>query len=108
MAGKSHPSSSTNQTSQYRPDHHRREQEMSKEKDMLSPEDGAHSKKGHSLLSVPSRTSSQRNQSSPTSTGLSGATANDSRNSISEHSKESKGSRLGRRRNGSASSNRSG
>lgn len=82
--------------------------EMAKEKDLLSPEDGTNAKKGHGLLSVPSRSSSQRNQSSPTSTGLSGATVSDSRNSIGSRSKDSKGSFRGRRRNGSTSSNRTG
>lgn len=82
--------------------------EMAKEKDLLSPDDGGTSKKGRGLLSVPSRSSSQRNESSPTSTGLSGATVSDSRNSIGSRSKDSKGSFLGRPRNGSASSNRTG
>ncbi|KAK4160959.1 phosphatase PSR1 [Cladorrhinum sp. PSN259] len=77
----------------------------SKEKEYLAPEDG--SKKGRGLT-VPSRSSSQRVQPSPTATGLSGATASDPRDSIGGHSKESKGSRLGRNRNGSASSNRLG
>jgi RNA polymerase II subunit A small phosphatase-like protein len=83
------------------------EYDASKEKEMLSPEDSSGSKKGRGLLHVPSRSSSQKIQSSPTSTGLSGATATDSRDSIGGHSKESKGSILGRRRNGSASSNHS-
>ncbi len=65
-------------------------------------------KKGRGLLNVPSRSSSQQNQASSAATGLSGATANEHRDSIGGHSKESKSSRLGRRRNGSASSNRSG
>ncbi|KPM43357.1 hypothetical protein AK830_g3170 [Neonectria ditissima] len=82
--------------------------EMAKEKDLLSPEDGTSAKKGHGLLQVPSRSSSQKNQSSPTSTGLSGATVSDSRNSIGSRSKDSKGSFRGRRRNGSTSSNRTG
>src|SRR6266566_1936238 len=82
--------------------------EGSKEKELLSPEDGAQSKKGRGLLHVPSRSSSQRIQPSPTSTGLSGATASDPRDSIGGHSKESKGSYMGRRRNGSASSKHSG
>lgn len=77
----------------------------SKEKEYLAPEDG--SKKGRGLT-VPSRSSSQRVQPSPTATGLSGATASDPRDSIGGHSKESRGSRLGRNRNGSASSNRLG
>ncbi|KAH6885826.1 HAD-like domain-containing protein [Thelonectria olida] len=84
------------------------ETEMAKDKDLLSPEDGTNPKKGRSLLQVPSRSSSQRNQSSPTSTGLSGATVSDSRNSIGSRSKDSKGSFRGRRRNGSTSSNRTG
>jgi carboxy-terminal domain RNA polymerase II polypeptide A small phosphatase len=84
------------------------DRDMSKEKDLLSPEDGGKTKKGRNFLHVPSRSSSQRNQSSPTSTGLSGATVSDPRNSISGRSKESKTSMLGRQRNGSASSQRSG
>ncbi|KAK1510952.1 NLI interacting factor-like phosphatase [Colletotrichum costaricense] len=83
-------------------------QEMSKEKVLLAPEEGGNSKKGRGFLHVPSRSSSQRNQSSPTSTGLSGATVSDSRNSIGGRSKESKGSFLGRHRNGSVGSHRSG
>ena len=82
--------------------------ESSKERELLTPEDGAASKKGRGLLPVPSRSSSQRIQHSPTTTGLSGATAGDPRDSIDGHSKESKGSMLGRNRNGSASSNRLG
>ncbi|KAM0253218.1 hypothetical protein ACHAP5_000690 [Fusarium lateritium] len=74
----------------------------------LSPEEGSSSKKGRGLLKVPSRPSSQRNQSSPTSTGLSGATVSDPRNSIGSRSKDSKGSLRARRRNGSTSSNRTG
>ncbi|KAK3382344.1 HAD-like domain-containing protein [Lasiosphaeria ovina] len=66
--------------------------ESSKEKEMLAPEDGAGSKKSRGLLPVPSRSSSQRIQPSPTTTGLSGATAGDPRESIGGHSKESKGS----------------
>ena len=81
--------------------------EGSKDKDLLSPDDKASSKRGRGLLHVPSRSSSQRIQPSPTSTGLSGATASDPRDSIDGHSKESKGSMLGRYRNGSASSNHS-
>ncbi|KAK6859749.1 NLI interacting factor-like phosphatase [Apiospora arundinis] len=80
----------------------------SKEKQSLAQDDGASSKKGRGLLHVPSRSSSQKNQSSPTSTGLSGVTASDSRDSIGGHSKESKNSMLGRQRNGSASSHHSG
>jgi carboxy-terminal domain RNA polymerase II polypeptide A small phosphatase len=81
--------------------------EGSKEKEKLSPEDGAHGKKGRGLLHVPSRSSSQRNQPSPTSTGLSGATASDPRDSIGGHSKDSKASSTGQHRNGSVSSKHS-
>ncbi|KAK5992900.1 putative phosphatase PSR2 [Cladobotryum mycophilum] len=80
-----------------------------KDKDMLSPDDGEGSSKGRGLLQVPSRSSSQqRNQSSVTTTGLSGATVADPRNSIDGKSKESKTSFLDRHRNGSASSKRTG
>lgn len=84
--------------------------EMSgKETEQVSSEDRGTSKGARGLLKVPSRSSSQqRNQSSATSTGLSGATVTDHRNSISGRSKESKGSFAGRQRNGSASSNRTG
>ncbi len=54
-------------------------EEGSKEKESLAPEDGATPKKSRGLLHVPSRSSSQRIQPSPTSTGLSGATASDPR-----------------------------
>jgi RNA polymerase II subunit A small phosphatase-like protein len=63
-------------------------------------------KKNRGLLHVPSRSSSHKIQPSPTSTGLSGATASDPRESIGGRSKESKGSILGRRRNGSATSSK--
>lgn len=76
--------------------------------ELLSPEEGSVSKKGRGHLQVPSRSSSQKNQSSPTSTGLSGATVSESRNSISERSKDSKASTAAHQRNGSASSNRTG
>ncbi|KAK1254629.1 hypothetical protein MKX08_008624 [Trichoderma sp. CBMAI-0020] len=75
-----------------------------KEKEMLSPEDGEGSDKSRGLLKVPSRASSQqRNQSSTTTTGLSGATINDPRSSMGNRSRESKGSFLDRQRNGSSS-----
>lgn len=80
------------------------EAEGSKEKELLAPEEAPKSKKGRGLLHVPSRSSSQKIQASPTSTGLSGATAGDPRDSIGGQSKESKGSILGRHRNGTASS----
>ncbi|EMR86196.1 putative serine threonine-protein phosphatase dullard protein [Botrytis cinerea BcDW1] len=63
-------------------------------------------KKNKDLLKVPSRSSSNKIQHSPTSTGLSGATASEGRESIGGRSKESKGSFLGRRRNGSAASSK--
>ncbi|KAK3309630.1 HAD-like domain-containing protein [Chaetomium strumarium] len=65
--------------------------ESSKEMEMPTSED-ATSKKGRGLLSVPSRSSSQKVQPSPTATGLSGATASDPRDSIGGRSKESRGS----------------
>lgn len=77
---------------------------LGKEKDMLLPEDAESSGKSRGLLKVPSRSSSQqRNQSSPTTTGLSGATIADPRSSIGSRSRESKGSFLDRQRNGSSS-----
>lgn len=96
--------------------------EGSKEKTAYTPEEGSSSnsnsaanaaatsttKKGRALLHVPSRSSSQKIQPSPTSTGLSGATASDSRDSIGRQSRESKNSFLGRHRNGSVSSKHSG
>ncbi|KAE8451365.1 hypothetical protein EG329_003994 [Mollisiaceae sp. DMI_Dod_QoI] len=78
------------------------------EKDYLRAADEAPEvpKKNRGLLYVPSRSSSQKIQPSPTSTGLSGATASDPTGSIGGRSKESKGSILGRRRNGSATSSK--
>jgi RNA polymerase II subunit A small phosphatase-like protein len=63
-------------------------------------------KKNRGLLHVPSRSSSHKIQPSPTSTGLSGVTISDPRESIGGRSKESKGSILGRRRNGSTTSSK--
>ncbi|RFU33299.1 hypothetical protein B7463_g3079, partial [Scytalidium lignicola] len=62
--------------------------------------------KDRTFLRVPSRSSSNKIQPSPTSTGLSGATVGDPRASFGGRSKESKGSVLGRRRNGSTSSSK--
>jgi RNA polymerase II subunit A small phosphatase-like protein len=78
------------------------------EKDYLQVADEAPEvpKKNRGLLHVPSRSSSHKIQPSPTSTGLSGATVNDPRESIGGRSKESKGSILGRKRNGSATSSK--
>jgi RNA polymerase II subunit A small phosphatase-like protein len=81
--------------------------ESSKETEMLTSEDAA-PKKGRGLLSVPSRSSSQNVQPSPTATGLSGATASDPRDSIGGRSKESRGSMSRSNPNRSASSNRLG
>lgn len=81
--------------------------ESSREADNSSAEEGSSSKRSRGLLHVPSRSSSQKNQHSPTATGLSGVTASDSRDSIGDRSKGSKASIMGRHRNGSASSNRS-
>lgn len=79
----------------------------SREFDSPSAEEGSSPQKSRGLLHVPSRSSSHKNQSSPTATGLSGATIGDSRDSLGGRSKESRASIMGRRRNGSASSNRS-
>lgn len=78
------------------------------EKDYLRVADEAPEgpQKSGGLLQVPSRSSSNKIQPSPTSTGLSGATASDPRGSIGGRSKESKTSILGRRRNGSATSSK--
>lgn len=81
--------------------------ESSRENDNSSTEEGPSRKRSRGLLHVPSRSSSQKNQPSPTATGLSGVTASDSRDSIGDRSKGSKASIMGRHRNGSASSNRS-
>ncbi|KAL2063256.1 hypothetical protein VTL71DRAFT_5061 [Oculimacula yallundae] len=78
------------------------------EKDSLraGDETAETSKKNRGLLPVPSRSSSHKIQPSPTTTGLSGATVSDPADSIGGQSKESKGSILGRRRNGSATSSK--
>lgn len=90
------------------PEKPQQEAEISGKQHNLSAEDALpKQKKGRKLL-VPSRSSSQKNQPSPTSTGLSGATAQGSRDSIGAQSKESKGSILNRHRNGTASSQHSG
>ncbi|KAG9231893.1 plasma membrane phosphatase required for sodium stress response [Amylocarpus encephaloides] len=82
--------------------------ESQNEKDFLRVNDEGSDgpKKNRGLLHVPSRSSSQTVQPSPTSTGLSGATVSDPRESVDGRSKESKGSILGRRRNGSATSSK--
>ncbi|KAI1425760.1 HAD-like domain-containing protein [Xylaria sp. FL1777] len=86
---------------------HQSEQAVSKDKAMFQPEDEANSTRSRSHLSPPSRPSSQKIEPSSTSTGLSGTPTSESRRSTSRHSRESRHSMLGRRRNGSASTNRS-
>lgn len=81
--------------------------DSSRDIDHSSVEDGSSSKRSRALLRVPSRSSFQKNQPSPTASGLSGVTASESRDSIGGRSKGSKASIMGRTRNGSASSNRS-
>ncbi|TAQ90724.1 hypothetical protein B7494_g897 [Chlorociboria aeruginascens] len=73
------------------------------EKDLLQAPEGksdAPKKTIRGLLHVPSRSSSHKIETSPTSTGLSGITATDPRESLGGQSKGS------RRRNGSASSSK--
>ncbi|KAI5864831.1 NIF-domain-containing protein [Durotheca rogersii] len=84
------------------------EHEGLREKGISAHADGSSPRKTRGLLNVPSRSSSQKIQPSSATTGLSGTTAEDPRDSIGSRSKESKHSMLGRRRNGSASSNHSG
>lgn len=83
--------------------------DMPQEIELLATEQSAHqsTEKGRALLPVPERTSSQKHQSSPTASGLSGVTASDSRQSLGDLSKESASMKT-RQRNGSASSRRSG
>lgn len=75
--------------------------------DTPAVDEGTDPKKESGLLQVPSRSSSQKNQPSA-STGLSGITVGGLRNSIGGRSKDSRSSFLGRHRNGSASSKRTG
>lgn len=72
----------------------------------VADEAAAGPKKHRGLLHVPSRSSSHKVQPSPTSTGLSGATASDPQENTGLRSKGSKRSILGRRRNGSTTSSR--
>lgn len=74
---------------------------------LISPDESS-ANKSRGLLKVPSRSSSQKKQTSSTGTGLSGATASESRNSISGRSKDSKSSILGRQGNSSVSSKHTG
>ncbi|KAI0431534.1 HAD-like domain-containing protein [Xylaria sp. FL1042] len=82
------------------------EQGISKDKFMFQPEDESNSTRNRGLLNPPSRPSSQKIEPS-SATGLTGTPASESRHSTSRHSRESRHSMLGRRRNGSASTNRS-
>ncbi|KFY55066.1 hypothetical protein V497_07228 [Pseudogymnoascus sp. VKM F-4516 (FW-969)] len=59
-------------------------------------------KKNHTLLHVPSRSSSQKIQPSPTATALSGATASDPTGSIGGGSRKSNSSIIGEKRNGTS------
>ncbi|KAI0976799.1 HAD-like domain-containing protein [Xylaria arbuscula] len=83
------------------------EQGVPKEKAMLQSEVESSSARNRGLLNPPSRPSSQRREPLSTGAGLTGTPASESRNSTSRHSRESRHSMLGRRRNGSASTNRS-
>ncbi|KAI3340615.1 HAD-like domain-containing protein [Ustulina deusta] len=83
------------------------EQGVSKDKAMFQPEDEPNSTRSRGHLSPPSRPSSSKIESSSTATGLAGTPVSESRHSTSRHSRESRHSMLGRRRNGSASTNRS-
>lgn len=84
--------------------------ESANEREAIGTQEATSSKKDRTrgLLHVPSRSSSQKINPSPTSTGLSGVTVNDPRDSIGGHSKESAGSMSAGHRNGSTSSNHSG
>lgn len=70
----------------------------------FAKEEGESSTKKRSLLQVPSRSSSQKNDPSPTSTGLSGVTASDPAENSSRRSKESKTSFIRKKGDGSAAS----
>ncbi|KAI0539746.1 HAD-like domain-containing protein [Xylaria digitata] len=83
------------------------EQQVSQDKAMFQPEDESNSTKSRGHLHPPSRPSSQKIEPSSTTTGLTGTPASESRHSTSRHSRDSRHSMLGRRRNGSASTNRS-
>ncbi|KAI0397360.1 NIF-domain-containing protein [Xylariaceae sp. FL0594] len=74
---------------------------------MLQPEEGPSSARSRHYLSTASRLSSRKIDPSSTTTGLTGSTVQDTRDSTDGHSRESRSSMLGRRRNGSASTHRS-
>ncbi|KFY41170.1 hypothetical protein V494_03178 [Pseudogymnoascus sp. VKM F-4513 (FW-928)] len=63
-------------------------------------------KKNHTLLHVPSRSSSHKIQPSPTATALSGATASDPTGSIGGGSRKSNSSIIAEKRNGSLTSSK--
>ncbi|KAI1368278.1 HAD-like domain-containing protein [Xylaria arbuscula] len=83
------------------------EQRVSKSKAMFQPEDGSNTSRNRGHLNSSSRPSSQAKETPPTAIGLAGNLASESRHSTSRHSRESRHSMLGRRRNGSASTHRS-
>ncbi|KAK5632642.1 hypothetical protein RRF57_008356 [Xylaria bambusicola] len=84
-----------------------KEQRVFKDKAMLQTEDSSSSIRSRDHLKPPSRPSSQKLEPSSASVGLTGPPASESRHSNSRNSRESRHSMLGRRRNGSASTNRS-
>lgn len=73
---------------------------------MFQTEDGSNPAKTRSYLDTPSRPSSRRRELF-SGAGSTGTPASESHHSTGRHSRESRSSMLGRRRNGSASTNRS-
>ncbi|KAI9744460.1 MAG: hypothetical protein M1818_001989 [Claussenomyces sp. TS43310] len=86
---------------------HSTEESAENEHSLAIPEAPDVPQKNKDLLYVPSRSSSHNIQPSPTSTGLSGATASDPNDSVGRRSKDSKASLSGKRRNGSVGSRKS-
>lgn len=97
----SHRQDATHQTFEVQRSQHTADIDMTNNESLTSPDDN---NTKQVLLKVPSRSSSQKKQSTSTGTGLSGPTVNESRNSISGRSKDSRSSMLGRQGNGSVSS----
>ncbi|KAI1827487.1 HAD-like domain-containing protein [Xylaria intraflava] len=83
------------------------EQGVSKDKVMRQPDNESNSTSDRSHLNTQPRPPSQKLEPYSTATGLTGTTAGESQHSASRHSRESRRSMLGRRRNGSASTHRS-
>ncbi|KAI0109033.1 HAD-like domain-containing protein [Nemania sp. FL0031] len=83
------------------------EQRVSKNRAVFQPEDGSNSKRSRGHLHPSSTPSSQTIDPASTTTALIGAPSSESRHSTSRHSRESRNSMLGRRRNGSTSTHRS-